>query len=142
MFIRDGIVYIPTMANTEAGYYMHNEPVEVVSISDSEAFVEAIKQTIARGHPTVPTPTRATGFPKPVIPQYAKLKSWKAFEKGATSWSFNEKDGIYHIEQWQKRQQGGWLPDPSRLETLPLGTSLDEAVKRLVTRVRDTQTQK
>jgi hypothetical protein len=72
---------------------MNIEPVEVAPVSDSHAFAKAIMQTIARGHPRIPTPTRATGFPKPVIPKYAKLKSLRAFEQGASCWDFEEREG-------------------------------------------------
>jgi hypothetical protein len=136
LFVRSGIVYIPVAAKTEAGFYMDIEPVEVAPVSDTEAFRKAIMQTIARGHPIIPTPSREAGFPKPVVPQYAKVKSWKTFEKGATYWTFNEKDGAYHIEQWQKRDKGGWLPDPERREVLPTATTLDQAFQRLIDRIR------
>ena len=137
LYIRNGIAYVPITAKTEAGYYMNVDPVEVVPVSDTESFARAVDRVIAHGHPIVPTPTRASGFPKPVVPKYAKLGSWRAFEKGATSWKLVEKDGVYTIEQWQKREQGGWLPDPDRDEQLPQGASLDDAVRRLVERIQE-----
>jgi hypothetical protein len=136
LFVRNGTAYIPTLAKTEAGYYMDIDPVVVVSVSDSEAFAKSILETIARGHPKIPTPTRDVGFPQWVVPKYAKLKSRSAFEKGATYWNLAERDGAYTIEEWQKREQGGWLPDPSKVERLPPGTSLNNAAQRFVERVQ------
>jgi hypothetical protein len=138
-FIRSGVAYIPVSAKTEAGFHMDIEPVEVAPVSDSQAFARAIMQTIARGNPRIPTPTRATGFPKPDIHKYAKLKSWRAFEHGASFWTFNDREGAYHIEQWQKRPEGGWLPDPEREITLPAGTLQDEAIKQLVAIIQSQQ---
>jgi hypothetical protein len=136
LYIRSGVAYIPVDAKTEAGFHMNIEPVEVVPVSDSQAFARAIKQTIARGNPMIPTPTRATGFPKPVIPKYAKLKSWRAFEQDASYWTFEKREGAYEIEQWQKSPERGWDPDPERRITLPDGTPQDEAIKQLVTIVQ------
>lgn len=137
LYILNGIAYIPTAAKTEAGYYMDIEPVEVISSSDKVAFAQSIKRTIIRGNPTVPTPTRATGFPKPVVLKYANLKSMAAFEKKASSWHLDEKNGLFIIEQWQNRPQGGWVPDPARTESLPMGTPIDEAVRRLVDKIQN-----
>jgi hypothetical protein len=94
--------------------------------------LSAIIRTIERGHPTVPTPTRATGFSKPVVPKHAKLDSWKTFEKNASFWTFSEKDDIYRIEKWKKRSEGGWLPDPERIMVLPAGTFRELAIKQLI----------
>src|SRR5258708_39144334 len=126
LYIRNGTAYVPTAAKTEAGYYLDIDPVEVTSISDAEGFARAVRQTIDRGHPTVPTPTRATGFPKPVVLRYAKVRSLTAFEKDTSYWQLHRKDDAYQIEQWMKGPQGGLLPDPARNERLSPGTSLDE----------------
>ena len=133
LYVRQKIAYIPVLAKTEAGYHMNVEPVEVVDIDDGHAFALAFKRTISRGNPVIPTPTRATGFPKPVVPKYAKLKSWKEFEHGASYWTFEEKRGAYHIEKWKKGEERGWIPDPERMITFTTGTALDEAINQVVT---------
>jgi hypothetical protein len=136
LYIRNRTAYVPTAAKTHAGYYLDIEPVEVTTISDEEGFIAAIRRTIDRGHPIVPAPTRATGFPKPVILRYAKLQSLTAFEKDASYWQLHKQDNQYRIEQWKKGAQGGWIPDPALSEALPLGSSVDEAIKRLVSSVQ------
>jgi len=136
LYIRDRTAYIPTAAKTDAGYYLDIEPVEVKTISDEEGFIAAIKRTINRGHPIVPAPTRGTGFPKPVILRHAKMRSLAAFEKDASYWQLHKQDNLYRIEQWKKGTQGGWISDQARSEALPLGASVDEAVKRLVSLVQ------
>jgi hypothetical protein len=109
------MAYVPTAAKAQAGYYLDIEPVEVTPISDEVGFAEAIKRSIDRGHPIIPTPTRATGFPKPVILTYVKVRSLTAFEKDASYWQLHNEDSLYRIEQWQKGAQGGWVPDPARI---------------------------
>jgi hypothetical protein len=120
------------MAKTEAGYYLHIEPVEVAAITNREDFATAVRRTIERGHPLVPTPTRATGFPKPLVPKYARVKSLAAFEKSASLWSLQEVNERFQIEQWKKRPKGGWIPNSDRREILPPGISLQDAIGRLI----------
>jgi hypothetical protein len=136
LYIRNGTAYVPTAAKTQAGYYLDIEPVEVVPISDDEGFARAIRRSIDRGHPVVSTPTRATGFPKPVILASAKVRTPAAFEKDASYWQLCKTDHSYVIENWKKGSQTGWVPDLSRIEILPIGTSVDEAIKQLTKSVQ------
>src|SRR5256885_17252816 len=94
LYLRNGTAYVPTVAQTEAGFFLDTDPVEVIPAVNTEALRNAVKQAIARGNPKVPTPTRAA-FPKPVVLRYAKVKSWSAFEKGCSNWTIVETDGLY-----------------------------------------------
>src|ERR1700693_2456187 len=105
LYIRNGTAYVPTAAKTEAGYSLDIEPVEVTPISDEEDFLGAIRRTIDRGHPMVPTPTRATGFPKPVVLRYAKVRSFADFEKDASYWQLHKDGDLFRIEQWKRGAQ-------------------------------------
>jgi hypothetical protein len=130
LYLRNGVVYIPTVARTEAGYFMDIDPVEVVSAADGDALRHAIKEAINKRNPTVPTPTRAA-FPKPVVLKYAKVKSWSAFEKGTLPWTIEEKDGRYNIKPGRKRPDRGWEDDPERVESLPPGITLEAVADRV-----------
>src|SRR5688572_21248607 len=78
LYLRKGMAYVPTVAQTGAGFYTNIEPVAVVPVTDSGALENAIKIAMSKGNPIVPTPTR-DAFPKPVVLEYAKVKSWSAF---------------------------------------------------------------
>jgi hypothetical protein len=64
--------------------------------------------------------------------KYAKVKSWSAFEKGTSLWKLVEKSGSYQIKPGRKRPDKGWEDDPTTIETLPSGTTLDEVAKRVL----------
>ena len=129
------MVYVPTVAQAEAGghlgYFMNIDPVEVVSVAETEALQRAIKEAMSKGNPVVPAPTRAT-FPKPVMLKYAKVKSWSAFEKGTLPWTIEEKSGVYQIKPGRRRPDRGWEEDPTKIESLPPGTTLDEVAKQVI----------
>jgi hypothetical protein len=133
LYLRKGTAYVPTVAQTEAGFYMDIEPVAVVPVTDSWALENAVKVAMGKGNPIVPTPTRAA-FPKPVVLVYAKVNSWSAFEKDAMNWTIVEKAGGYEIKPGRKRPDGkGWEADSDRVESLPLGTTHDEIARRVAT---------
>ena len=135
IYLRKDTAYLPTLGRTEAGFYCVIEPIAVVPVGDADAFLAAIKKTIARGNPTIPTPKRDS-WPEPVILKYAKVKSWSAFEKEAWYWGFSEKAGIYQIQPGRRHPEGGWEDDPERIETLPKGATVDDLAKRVVALVQ------
>lgn len=134
LYLRKGSVYLPTVARTEAGFYMNIEPVRVVPVSDSEAFENAVKEMMAKGNPAIPTPARAS-YPKPVVLKYAQVKSWSAFERDSFNWAI-EKNGIYQIKPGRRRPDRGWEDDPEKIEALPEGTTPEEVAKRVVALVQ------
>ncbi|WP_271607201.1 hypothetical protein [Bradyrhizobium sp. CCBAU 11434] len=135
IYLRDRTAFIPTVAQTDAGFYLDVDPVEVVSAIDTEVLQRAVKQAIGRGNPKIPTPTRAT-FPKPVVLKYAKVKSWPAFQRSCLYWTIEEKNGLYHVIQGRKRSDRGWEDDPTRIETLPPGAGIDEVAQRVASSVQ------
>jgi hypothetical protein len=135
LYLRHGTVYVPTVAQTEAGFYMDVEPVKTVAITDSKALQDAIKDAISKGNPIVPTPTRAA-FPKPVVLKYVKMKSWSSFEKEALNWTIVEKAGNYQIKPGRRRLDNGWEEDPTKIESLPPGTELDAVAQRVTSLVQ------
>lgn len=131
IYLRNGTVFIPTLAETDAGFFRVVEPVEVVPATDVQALQLAIKQALNRGNPRIPTPPRG-GSSIPVLAQYAKVKSRSAFERGAMLWGVSEKGGSYKIVPGRKCPDGGWENDPTRIESLPPGTTPDTIAERVV----------
>jgi hypothetical protein len=54
--LKDGIVYVPTIVKTEAGFYMHHEPVAVVPVANTDALWRAFHDVMEKGNEIVPTP--------------------------------------------------------------------------------------
>jgi hypothetical protein len=81
--LKDRIVYVPTMAKTEAGFCMRREPVAVVPAANTEALQRALQDVMDRGNAVIPTPKRDSFLP-PVLPKYAGARSWSAFMNGAS----------------------------------------------------------
>lgn len=134
LYLSKGIVFIPTVSKTVAGYYLNTEPVEVVPAQDVARLEAALKATIERGNPIIPTPTRAK-FPEPVILKYAKEKSLASFEKRASCFSLEKQESVYDIKHLRHSPNGGWEDDPDNIETVPLDDGIDVAVKKMIAMV-------
>lgn len=136
IYLRKGVVFVPTVARTEAGYYMGIEPLRVVPVDDSAAVQAAIKDAMSAGNPIVPTPTRAN-FPESNLLKYAKVRSWSAFEKNALNWTIDENAGIYKICPGRRHPEGGWEDDPERIETLPADATIEQVARRVAALLAD-----
>jgi hypothetical protein len=129
--LRNGIVYIPTMAKMDKGFYRGVEPVAVVSVSNTDALRQAIVETIARGNPDAPM-LRRREWPAPVVLKYAGVRSWSAFERGAQFWTIEGRNGRFQIAGQRQQPDGMWNDDPDRTITLPVGTPIDEVAQRMI----------
>ena|SRR5215831_12243138 len=130
LYLSKGMVFVPTVSKTVAGFYLDTEPVEVVPAHDVVRLEAALKTTIERGNPIVPTPTRAK-FPEPVVLKYAKKKTWTSFEKSASCFSLEKRESVYEIKHLRRRPDRGWEDDPDNIETVPLDAGIDVAVKKM-----------
>jgi hypothetical protein len=131
-------ILVPTMARTQAGYYMGIDPVEVVDSHNQRAIEQAVIRTVKRGNPSVPTPPGGARFPKSPLLKYAKIKSVSSFDKIAKSWKFVKRDGAFLIVPYRPQANQGQEEDTERGEAIPAGVPLETAVRRLVQRILET----
>jgi hypothetical protein len=129
-YVRDGNAYLPQMARTEAGFYLDTEPVEVAAVNNTQQLASALQNLIARGNPVVPTPSRRA-FPRPVVLRYAKVRSWKQFEKGSAYWMLSKRDDGWTFGPW-KRADRGWEPDQTALTRVEAMQSVERIVQLLI----------
>ena len=129
------MVYVPTVAQTEAGYYLDIDPVNVICAADIENLSHAIKRVISIGNPKVVTPTR-TAFPKPVVLNYARVSSWAAFEMDMECCEINESKGVYQIHKSQKDTLTGCENNPVKVISLPPNTGIDSVARSISTLVQ------
>jgi hypothetical protein len=131
--VRRGTVYIPTLAETTAGFYRAIEPVATAELCDAAGLKKVLKEMLLRGNPRIPT-TQVKG--KPVVLKYFPVKSWSQFEKEAAYWTISEKAGIYEFGPWKRREDRGWEEDSTKLRRMPPNSTLDEVVDEVVKSVQ------
>lgn len=133
-------VYMPTVVETEAGFYQTVEPVAVVKLSDSQGLGNVLKSMLLKGNPIVPTPKPAGRATSPIL-KYAPIKALSKFDKEASYWRINEKGGIYEFGPLKKRTDRGWEEDPERMRKMPPDSTVDDVVNQVVKSVQTSSKQ-
>jgi hypothetical protein len=131
LYLRRGVVYLPTTAKVLTGGGQEIEPVEKAAISDETALRQAIRETLARGNPVLASYSYADN-PEPWVIKSAKVKSFGEFAQGTLLWIIVEKDGAYEIRPQKKVPYKGWIPDPDRKIALPEGSDEGDLIDRMI----------
>jgi len=109
LIVRKRKAYVPTMAKTEAGFYLGMEPIEVVDTADRQDVENAVMRAIATGNPVMPTPSRDNYTPDPLL-KSANVKSLSTFEKSAQRWQLTKRQGAYEIVPYKLLPNSEPLP--------------------------------
>jgi hypothetical protein len=130
-YLRNGIVYVPTIVKLQTGAYMNVEPVAVVPVANTDALRRSFSEVIAKKNAIVANPPKDK-WPPPVLPKYAGVKSWSAFARGASLWNIEETDGEYRIVGHRKYSKGYLEPDSDQIIELPAASSVDQVIDRMI----------
>jgi len=128
-YLKNGVVYVPTVVKLQTGAYVGVEPVAVTSVADTVGLRRAFLDAIARKNAVVPPP--------PVLLKYAGVKTWSAFARGATTWSIDETDGNYQIIGYRDHPDGYWAPDPKQKIDFPPGSTVEVVIDRMIAILQD-----
>ena len=138
VYLVDGLVLIPTMAKTDAGFFIEVEPVSVLRSDQAEDIVVALKATIEKGNSLVETPARDS-FPKPVVLPCAKVKSWSAFEKKAICWKIVGNGSEYQLKLQKRACTRGFEDSPGGLESFVGVAGLDQLAHSVAAQIQATE---
>jgi hypothetical protein len=132
-YLRNGIVYIPTVARHKSQpIYSNVDPVTVVPLSNPEDVRQALLEAIARKNVIIPDRDARTLREPPVLPKYAGVKSLTAFARGAWTWSITEEEGVYKILPYRKHSKGYWTADLERQVEFPARSTANDVVDRMI----------
>ncbi|MFX1678910.1 hypothetical protein PV762_06735 [Mitsuaria sp. CC2] len=134
VYLREGLVLMPTMAKTDAGFFIEVEPVSVVRSDKLEDIARALKANIQRGNPLIETPSR-DNFPKPVVLPYAKVKTWSTFEKKVQCWKILWDGSEYQLKPQRRASTRGLEDVPGELSSFGGVAGLDQLVNSLIERI-------
>jgi hypothetical protein len=138
-FSRKGLAYIPVVAITKAGFHLAIEPIEVVTLTDTRAFVSTLKKVISKGNPIVPAPNRDQ-YGKPAVLRYANVRSWSEFERDSRYWTLSKENGTYKFTPWKKRSDRGFEEDLKKVVSFPADYTIDDILEFVVRTVQSRST--
>ena len=134
-YLRNGVVYVPTVVKLQTGADVDVEPVAVTSVADTDGLRRAFSDAIARKNAIVPPPPKDK-WPPPVLLKYAGVKRWSAFAHNASIWSIRM-DGYYQIGGHRDHPDGYWVPDPEQKIDFPPGSKIEVVIDRMIAILQD-----
>jgi hypothetical protein len=137
LYLRNDVVFLPTMGQMGKGFYRGVEPVAVVPASNAAGVRQALQATIARGNPVVPMLKRSD-WPAPILLKYAGVQSWSAFERDMLFWTIKDTDVAFKIASQRKQPDGMWRDDPEQTTSLPPDAAVEDVVDRMITILQET----
>lgn len=130
VWVKQSKAYLPTQAQTEAGYFMGIEPICVADLAKGE-LTTALEKVLATGHPRVPTPTREDfRRRKDPLLEVAKARSWQDFEKDATAFTVTWTEEMVLLDVSDSKTE--FQHDPARRRVFPLNTSLSTIAEAIL----------
>src|SRR5580658_9261044 len=130
-YLKNGVVYIPTVVRLKTGAYMNVEPVAVVPAANTEDLRRAFWDTITRGNRVVPNPPKDE-WPPSVLAKYAGVKTWAAFARNASGWNIEETEGRYQIVGYRNHPDGYWVADSEKKIDFPPGSRAAVVIDRMI----------
>lgn len=130
-YLRKGLVYIPAVAKIREGGHMDVEPVAVVPVSNSDGLRQAFRDTMARGNPVIPSPTR-NNYPPAVQLKYAGVKTLSEFWRGTKNWHISDISGAFRIHGHRRGSDRHLQRDPEQVIAFAPGVSTDEIIDRMI----------
>lgn len=130
IYIRKGLVYLPTIAEAKSGFFLEIEPIEVADVNDKQAVREAVFATLARNRPVVPDPDPETYKMAPIL-ALAGVKSWSTFYKNAKQLGVMRGESGYEIFRLKPYGRGFTSDETSRIK-LPGNCTIAQVVDRVV----------
>lgn len=91
-YLKNALVYVPTVVKLHTGVYMDVDPVAVLPVVNTDGLRRALLEAIARKNAIVPNPPK-DDWPPPVLLKYAGAKTRSAFARGHRSGASKRKTG-------------------------------------------------
>lgn len=131
LYLRKGIVYVPTVGKMGEGFYRDIEPVAKIPVINTETLRQAVAASLKSGNPKIPIPPR-DNWPRHFIHEHAGVKSWSAFTKDLQIWGLEQRDGVFSIIGKKIRPDGTTVDDTEQKINFPEGTGSDQIADQMV----------
>jgi hypothetical protein len=116
---KSGRVFVPTMAKTDAGFWLEVDPVEQAATSDVSSIAAALQRCASRENPAAQTPPRS-GFPDWVVLKHANKRKIRDFENeyGLLSIEHTQGDAYLIRNHSRSKDLRGYEPEREARLTL------------------------
>ncbi len=130
VYLRQSVVYVPTLGKTDGGPYRWMAPYSQVQVADKAMLRQVIEDRFRRGNPALDA-TSVTASIFPYAGAVPHVTSWSAFYLESRSWYLREHAGIYRL-QGTRPERNGHEPDPDQLTIFAEPTDIAMVCDRLI----------
>jgi hypothetical protein len=121
---------VPTLVQTNAGFWLEVEPVHSTQSLDSLELAAVLVSARIAGNPIIGSPSRE-GMPQPVVAKAAGARSQRDLQRKASFWTVRLDEGGVILVRHRVRSDGrGWEEDAHSERRLP-GEALALAAKEI-----------
>jgi hypothetical protein len=107
VYVYDEKVVIPTVAQTDDGFYVDTLPVEQFNVNDREEWKGRVYKMLAQGNTFIPTP-EASDSGGSIILEALHIQKWASFEKRAVMYTLHKSGPYIKIYRTGKGPDGMW----------------------------------
>jgi hypothetical protein len=129
-YVRNRKVIIPTVAQTDEGFFIDVAPVEMISVGKTTQLREVLVKAMELGNPQVQTP-EAEG-PGSVILEAVGIKRWEAFEKQSALYTIFSTKGNTTVYVTGRGEDGMWTQDKSNETVFPDGATSNDVIDWII----------
>ena len=122
IYLREGRVYLPTLAISRDGVITMHDPVLVIPVTEPDRVALAVATAISEPLAQVDLISPSVLDRKPgVLAQAAKVRSWAAFARPAQLWVLRHRDGHLALMSAHHAYNLAFQEDPEPVRTWPKG---------------------
>jgi hypothetical protein len=130
-YVYDEHVLIPTVAETEEGFYVDMKPVQLFAATSTEDWKSALYKALAAGNSLIPTPEQNEAGGS-VLLESMNLQKWSAFEKRAVMYTIHAASAYVKIYRTGKGPDNMWNPAATEERMFDIRTPWQYVVDALV----------
>jgi hypothetical protein len=106
-YVYDEKIVIPTVAETDEGFYVDTRPVLRFAVAQMESWKSAMYMALAEGNKRIPTPEPSDSGSS-VLLESLDITKWSVFEKRAVMYTVHANNSYVRIYRTGKGQDGMW----------------------------------
>ncbi len=127
-------VLIPSVCETEAGFFIEEKPVKVFAVKDIDNWSAYALKCLYEGNRAVPTPDQSDE-PGSAVLEQLKIDKWSTFERDSVMFTIHTGYRYSNLYTTGKGSDGMWLQSETKQRTFHCKTPPDWIVKALVEEV-------
>jgi hypothetical protein len=125
-------VVMPTVVETEAGFYIESKPVQVFKVTEVDRWKQHVLKAILRGNPVEPTPENADE-PGSAILEHLHIDKWSTFERNSHMFTLHTGSRYISIYRTGKGDDGMWSQAGTEQRNFDPRASKEHVIEMLMT---------